>query len=97
MNSRNRHAAVLGLLVVYLMIPPLAENSYKPQTDLPLSQWWQHQAFDSAQECESAQTALSSRFVENAKKEPAQKGYWIGMATSMAQGLCVASDDPRLK
>jgi len=51
---KPRHAAALALVDWYLMIPPLNEHSYRPQPDLPLSEWWQHQSFDSAQECESA-------------------------------------------
>jgi hypothetical protein len=92
-----RHAAALGLFVVYLMIPPLAENSNKPQADLPLSQWWQHQAFDSPQECEDSKDRYLHKYEDNAKKEQKMKTYWNGMMESVVQGLCVASDDPRLK
>jgi hypothetical protein len=57
-----RHAVALALWVVYLMIPPLADHSYKPQADLPLSQWLQHQAFDSAQECENSKDGYLRKY-----------------------------------
>jgi hypothetical protein len=49
------------------MIPPLNDN-HIPQTNLPLSEWWQHQALDSAQECESSKEAYMKKYEGNARK-----------------------------
>ena len=91
-----RHVVALALVGWYLMIPPLNDDN-KPMTNLPLSSWWQHQAFDSAQECEDSKLPYITKYGGNLKKESKVAAYWNGMIASVAQGLCIASDDPRLK
>jgi hypothetical protein len=91
-----RHAATLALVGWYFMIPPL-DDKHNPQTDLPISQWWQHQAFDSAKECEDSKDAYMRKYESNSKKDEKAKAFWVGMMGSVVQGFCVATDDPRLK
>ena len=87
---------MLAVVGWYLMIPPL-DHRDKPQTDLPISEWWQQQAFDSAQECEGSKDAYMRKYESNAKKDAKMKAYWAGMIGSVVQGLCIATDDPRLR
>jgi len=93
-----RHAVVLASIGWYLMVPPFNPPNYQLRTDLPLSEWWQHQSFDSAADCETAQNDLVNKFASKSKKASGQIAeFWITSAESMAQGHCIASDDPRLK
>jgi hypothetical protein len=89
-----RHVAALASIGWYLMIPPLDNN--KPQANLPVSEYWQHQSFDSARECEASKEGYLKKYQANAK-ETGMTAYWTGMMESVAQGLCIATDDPRLK
>ncbi len=98
-SMKLRHAAALALASIgwYLMIPPL-DNSQKPRTDLPLSQYWQDSSYDSARECEEAKLQLQRFHLDRSKKNvDHMHEFYYGMFESIAQGSCVASDDPRLK
>jgi len=97
-----RHAAALALVGWYLMIPPLAQHTLKSQTDLPISQWEQRQAFDSAQECETSKAALIRTYEDNATKnertnDDRMKNLDERLIEHAVDGLCIATDDPRLK
>ena len=91
------HAVALALVGWYLMIPPLDRDN-KPETNIPLSEYWQHQAYDSAKECEASKTAYQRLYLDRWKKNLDKMGqYWQGMTESLLQGFCVESTDPRLK
>ena|ERR1700733_11703725 len=106
-----RHAAALALVGWYLMLPPLKEKSVV--ADAPLSEWKMVEGFDTAHDCESANSSL----VEQAKKTSSQEERKFKASQgdkSSSQNLealqqlyflevvvplqkCIASDDPRLK
>ena len=101
---KSRHAAALALFSLgwYLMIPPLAQHTLKSRTDLPISQWEQRQAFDSAQECETSKAALIRTYEDNATKnertnDDRMKNLDERLIEHAVDGLCIATDDPRLK
>ena len=94
-----RHAAALALVGWYLMVPPTStDNLYRIRTELPVRNYWQHSAYDSAAECEAAKKPLADQFRTNAERGPnIMKRWWEAKAESIASALCVSSDDPRLK
>ena len=91
-----RHAAALTLVGWHLMVPPLKyDRAGHPITDLrgnemadwtaSLSDYWNVESFDSAQECKDAQTPFIS----------SHEGAWS--PSQRLASVCIASDDPRLK
>jgi hypothetical protein len=63
MSMNLRHAAVLALVGWYLMSAPMTPD-HQVLTDAPLSKWKTGASFDTAKECEAA----NSRLREDAKK-----------------------------
>lgn len=84
-------AAAITLIGWYLMIPPL-DKSNQPDFSVPLSSYMQASAYDTAAECESAK----SNALENVSRSIKRKEKVDGLSVSMAAGLCVEADDPRL-
>jgi hypothetical protein len=86
---KPRHAAALALVGWYLMTPPLAKDAIHPDKSVPLKNWNRFQSFDSAKECEQRLMG----FVKNYFVAKGPDFYW----EPLADGECIASDDPRLK
>lgn len=91
-----RHAIAVALVGWYLLMPPL-DHSYKPQSELPISKYRQ-QSFESAEKREDAKHKYVDCFIGEAKKNATgMSRYFLGIAQSIQQGICIASDDPRLQ
>lgn len=85
---KPRHAATLALVGWYL-IAPVRDEHGKAEITLPISEWLQVDAFDSANECRKAGFERQ-RSIETHDPSPSARtlaGVW----------QCIASDDPRLK
>ncbi len=87
---RNRHAAALALVGWYLMLPTSLSHP------TPLSSWHQIQSFDTAADCETfkQKEILSILNHEIPGMEPKMEK---ANASLYATGLCIETDDPRLK
>jgi hypothetical protein len=76
----GRRAAVLALLVWYLMVPPRDEKGFL-QPHSPLRQWNRAASYNTAHECEVGKfKALHAK----------------GDGSIYVTSKCIASDDPRL-
>jgi hypothetical protein len=53
-----RHAAALGVVVWYLMLPP---DAAVRDISIPLAQWSVEGTFDTASDCQEAMASLSQR------------------------------------
>lgn len=85
-----RYATGLAVVVGwYLLVPPAYVNTQKVALDVPITQWDQIGAFDSAREC---MDALKDRVVGKfASVMPEQ------IKPRLVYARYIASDDPRLK
>ena len=87
----GRHAAALALFGWYLMLPSLTHEGMDP--DSPLSRWGQSGSYDTAGECERDRGERQRQFSEYADKLASSRV----MVDVLAKGLCIATDDSRLK
>jgi hypothetical protein len=99
-----RHAAALGLVVWYLMLPPL--RFVGPANDFslaivdsaaPLSQWLPMMTFKTLQECDNFSTRLARNLRKSVKTERDKKDVDTLIRIWLGKYQCVTSDDPRLK
>jgi hypothetical protein len=87
-----QHAATLALVGWYLMVPQphmdanTNSESHDAMRFYPLSEWVQAGSFDTAAQCKAD---IDSEWLASVKKG-APNGWLL-------YGVCVASDDPRLK
>lgn len=87
----------------YFMCPPVAgHDRNKILSDAPISQWYQYAAFDSAAECEKfkqfAPNEMKRRLSQHdGKLDPKVQKDSDTLIEVLQNGLCVATDDPRLK
>jgi len=83
------HAAAIGLLGWYLLLPPTGKDFPMGNVDAPLTQWVKRpNLFRNKEECEHV---LDKQVrLKNAKNRQTQVRYF-------KQAKCVSSDDPRLK
>jgi hypothetical protein len=97
----------------YLMHPPVNEKTLKYDLNVPLRQWKQMSARDSARECEAAKLNLIKDYrnsLNEAQNEVASNQdkarsddlkNWVRYQgenlTAAMAARCIASDDPRLK
>lgn len=97
-------ASAAGEVGWYLMVPPVtpAPNPMAaPKVDrhIPLSQWRQDGAFDTAREC-SEWRAMQFHMLNTQTTDAIRHGDdFQGLQASMiayGNGLCIASNDPRL-
>ena len=107
-----RHAAALGLVVWYLMLPP---NAAVRDISIPLAQWSVEGTFDTASDCQEAMASLSQRAESETEMRKLADQEWkkvrpdVNLPYDMRERLikvvrerlktmrCVSSDDPRLK
>jgi hypothetical protein len=83
---RFAHAAALALVGWYLIVPPPGYN--QPETHQAfLGGWAIEHSYHTAQACEEALAKMNTKF------PPLSSGRKVRDFV----GLCVASDDPRLK
>ena len=79
------------------MTPPIQCGlSEKPQIDAPLSKWVIQSAFDTADDCNAAHSALLAEGDRDSMKHEHGTLEWA-VAITFMQSQCVATDDPRLK
>jgi hypothetical protein len=98
-----RHAAALVLVGWYLMMPTSIKSS---GVGLPLSQWRQLGAYDSAILCTIAQRLFQKQAdslppdpprTDAQDSTPSPPGYSASeLQQVLANSVCIASDDPRL-
>ena len=82
-----RQAAALALLGWYLMAPPINER-IGLDLGAPLSQWQALASFDTAAECKASLKAKNRLALVLGNSR---------VTETMANSVCIASDDPRLK
>jgi hypothetical protein len=99
---KPRHAAALALVGWYPMIPPSTGSEINIKA--PIREWQQAGAYDTAAECEQDKNVAANAFLkgskenENSRKENSidpKVAYFNAML--YASGICVETDDPRLK
>jgi hypothetical protein len=93
---KMRHAAALALVGWYLMIPPVVCEKRKCNAELnaPFSQWRRSKkSLGSESDCEEARPRVRAA-VDTAVKDVSAR---LEYDKALASGLCVSSDDPRLK
>jgi hypothetical protein len=90
-----RHAAALALVGWYLMCPPVRGTfpRLRIDTSAPLSQWDMAGSYDTAVAC----AAGHDRAVADLGSADEPDNNWRITRESFRLGLCIASDDPRLK
>jgi hypothetical protein len=108
-----RHAAALGLLGWYLLLPPYRSKETRGPValrsaraaseifnfDAPLSKWEKKEPFESERDCENEKNKLyEEQLTEFAKARRQREKRALGHEiTRLQHGQCVAGDDPRLK
>ena len=104
-----RHAAALALMGWYLMTPAINPSPGQTGTpaevmrtghfyvvpDAPLSKWEIQGSFDTASDCEEAQTALFKEGKRDRGRFKSGSWEWA-WANASLMALCIATDDPRL-
>ena len=89
-----RQAAALALVVWLMMIPPTRGAPAAVLYHAPLSQWEVNHQYHSKAECENA--IPSDKDVEEIMKQ-CFLGSCVVREGQLANGSCMASDDPQLK
>ena len=107
---KPRHAAALGLVGWFLMMPPIADRAYdisQPRViegSASFSDWVIKRAYDTAEECEKAREELRNRSLPIVSKRTRSK-HEDANGTERIQTIdnlqnlttrCIAPDDPRL-
>jgi len=78
----------------YLMMPFDKSNGYYLNLRMPISQWQQWGIFDHAVECDMEATEMRKTEVKIYEDKPTNNNRRI--MDVVEEGLCIASDDPRL-
>jgi hypothetical protein len=102
---KPRHAAALALVGWYLTVPPVVceKGRCTTQLDAPFSQWHRSKkSVDSESACEQARPKVRAAVDKAIQDVSARPEYDKALAAAeydkaLAAGLCVSSDDPRLK
>jgi len=89
-----RHAAVLALVVWYLMLPPISPRGV--DVSAPLSRWTIYKDYDSIHLCVEGETQLRERGEREPNLTPPLQ-FPPRQLEQFAAADCVASDDLRLK
>jgi len=93
---KPRHAAALALVGWYLMVPPFVCSDHKCPANLkaPFSEWHRNRvAFNSARDCEEARAKVTVA-IDKVIADPVARAQ---DKQAMADGICLAESDPRLK
>ena len=91
---KPRHAALLALVVWYLMVPPIeltrsGERAFNLHA--PLSEWYRWDFYQTARECWDVDHDLFVRGESVLRIDPMDDA-----ANAYLEAQCIASDDPRL-
>jgi len=95
---KPRHAAALALVGWYLMIPPIGAHR-TIHDDAPISSWRIESSYDKAAECEEGRSAWKRTTLDEAKNLhlAIKESDTELVLMDFKLGVCVATDDPRLK
>jgi len=106
------HAVALVLVGWYLMTPPVydapsAREEFpsvkiggtfsEVRSNAPLDLWELDSSYDSANACQAAIVRLTKFSEKEAKDDPSMVPFYHLQALRLAEGHCIATDDPRLK
>jgi hypothetical protein len=93
-GMKPRYAAALALVGWYLM-------TTNPRSSLPLSLWTITKSFDTAAQCEAVRLADEQQaardFLRKQNVSVGQINFDSVVGWNLANELCIASDDSRLK
>ncbi len=95
--SKHRQAAALGLIVWFLMVPPLVSAPWKVDTQAPLRRWQRVSIFQAKSECDKTLLSIRDRYksIATARIGAIEKGR-RAFALQMVFSQCVAENDPEL-
>ena len=96
--GRYQHIAALGLIVWFLMVPPLVNAPWKVDTQAPLGQWRTVSIFHSKSECDKTLLSIHNTYnsTATARIGAIEKGA-RAFALQMVFSQCVARNDPDLR
>jgi hypothetical protein len=89
-----RHAVALGLMGWYLMVPPIERSPNGRRAfnfNVPLSQWYRWNYYESARECWDVDRDLLERSRSVLRIDPLDAA-----ANAYLQAQCIPTDDPHL-
>ena len=89
------HAAVLALVVWYLMYPPWNAEKEIVDPTLPLNRWYQVATFDSSEDCEASKFGVLEEMDERVHDLTPDKAAQQERLRHRAR--CVSADDPHLR
>jgi len=93
---KKRHAAALGFVGWYLMLPPLLSRSPLTfDTQAPLSKWYFASIFGTAEECEEGRKEHNQRWLDAVTRNHGSQ--ILAIKEWQAQEKCVSDGDPRLE
>jgi hypothetical protein len=95
---KTHHAAAFALVVWHLMIPSVSPTAVLVAA--PLSEWSRSASYDSADNCESALTALKNEAFTQAQYDCLSDRSQANLCNddvARTSSECVSTDDPRLK
>jgi hypothetical protein len=94
---KTSHIVGSALVVWYLMVPPLVNEPYKVDTEVPMTSWKVYQTFNTAEACKESLSAAKSKYNHTASAPIGTiKRGSRAFALQMVFGQCVKSDDPGL-
>jgi hypothetical protein len=93
-----RHVGALALVGWYLMIPPPQEGSVDFNIRAPLSEWKVIDSYVDVGACERGRIVHLSQSYASSDSEATKEAEGDAPAAiQLNEGLCIASNDPRLK
>jgi hypothetical protein len=95
--GRYQHIAALGLIVWFLMVPPLVNAPWKVDTQAPLRRWRTVSIFQAKSECDKSLSSIHNTYnsTATARIGAIEKGT-RALALQMVFSQCVAGNDPDL-
>jgi hypothetical protein len=97
-TGRCQHIAALGLIVWFLMVPPLVNAPWKVDTQAPLRRWRTVSIFQAKSECDKTLSSIHNTYnsTATARIGAIEKGT-RAFALQMVFSQCVAGNDPDLQ
>jgi hypothetical protein len=93
---KPRHAAALGLVGFYLMVPPYSERPIPPRNLPPLSKWSIYQRYNTLDKCRQVRSDITSGWLQDSPPDFEQR-FGDKFKSTFARAQCVTTDDPRLE